>query len=279
MIITTFPVNHARAQSNAEPQKQYVPPTGTEFMRWDIPKQEPSKAFGPPTGTEFMGLDIPGRQSKIKREPEMQNVPPTGTEINRLDVPEQAPPKLASIRRGDKAFAASAVFFTLVADAEPPGLLRANAYYQFLQHNSMEAIICSALTNLFSLETTSQCLDRQSNSDHTVFVQVYISDEVRKLFEIEIFGKSEILALHIPSFNERHRLYIAFGYDGAMIPYLTVYDFEPLFRSYNDLLDSDEHKFEYVERDKADRLRAFQDKIKSAITVVVQREFDKAFPR
>lgn len=155
---------------------------------------------------------------------------------------------------------------------------RSIAFRDFLQTTKPEEVLCASFQELFGLKTdNSKCLELQHNSGRTLFVQVIIGDETRKIYEIEIRGKSELLALRIPNWTERHRFYIAFGFSGDMMPYLTVFDAEPLMKNTPNVEDTDDRFYQNVDRAKYDLIRVFQERVKSVVARQIRERFERYY--
>jgi hypothetical protein len=155
-----------------------------------------------------------------------------------------------------------------------PEIARAIAFRDFMLKSKVEEILCLAFQEMFNLAPGSHCLDSQYNSAKTVLAQVVISDDVRKIYEVEVRGKSELLALRIPNWTERHRFYVQCGYGGDMRPYLVVWDAEPLMKNTSNVDDTDDKQYQAVDRAKYDLIRSFQEKTKSMIAKHLRTRFE-----
>ena len=152
---------------------------------------------------------------------------------------------------------------------------RALQFANFLQNTRGDEIVCQAIGGLFDAHPPAGCAGQIINERKTVFYRVTLNDAARQLYEIELVGKSIELSLKDPSWVERHRFYVALGFDGQLQPHITVVDFEAMFRTTSELLPIRDDLFGYIGREHDSLLRAFQDRIKGSISTAVQTAFDK----
>jgi hypothetical protein len=153
---------------------------------------------------------------------------------------------------------------------------RALQFREFLRAANLEEVICQALGSLFGTSLPSSgCTGRVSNDKKTVLYQITATDSAGKTYEIELLGQSAELALNASKWVERHRFYVAFGFDAELVPYVTVFDFEAMVRTTPDLLPVNDSLFEYISRDNDSLLRAFLERVKGSISEATQAKFEK----
>jgi hypothetical protein len=143
---------------------------------------------------------------------------------------------------------------------------RAREFGQFLANLRVEQLICRAMAALFdATQPLNGCASWVINNKKTVAFQVTTRNSVSKIYEIELLGKSVELALKTSHWVERHRFYVAFGFDGRLEPHLTTFNFEPMLRTTSDIFPVQDALFEYIGRERDSLLRAFEDRLKYAI--------------
>jgi hypothetical protein len=105
---------------------------------------------------------------------------------------------------------------SLVDISGPSGeVVRAYTFRNFLGTISGDEMICRAIGSLFeATPPASGCARPITNERKTVSYRVTVTDTAAKVYEIEVLGKSLELALKEPHWVERHRFYVALGFDG-----------------------------------------------------------------
>jgi hypothetical protein len=135
-------------------------------------------------------------------------------------------------------------------------------------------LICQAIASQFAATPPATgCPGRIVNDKKTVTYIVTVLDSAGVTYELEVLGKSVELALGNTNWVERHRFYIAFGFDGQLEPHITVFDFEPMFRSTSDIFPIRDDLFDYIPRQHDSLLRAFQERIKSSISTTIEEAY------
>jgi hypothetical protein len=170
----------------------------------------------------------------------------------------------------------------LVTDAR---IALAKKYANFLGKMGGERIICQALRPLLSsTESPTRCTgidpaDRRlaglKDEMKSIGLQVEARDPAGQVYEIELIGRSSKLALKNTYWVERHRIFVAFGFDAALEPQVTVFNFEPMLRTTGAIEPTLDNLFEYIGREHDSLLRAFQERIKTAISAATQDSYRK----
>ena len=105
-------------------------------------------------------------------------------------------------------------------------------FRSFLRTFAAEDIICESIRSLFvDMLTTTQCSGTVTNKTHTLSYSVTPTLGTAGTYELTLQGESVDLALRNPNWVERHRFYIALGFDSEIRPSFTVVDFEPMLRT------------------------------------------------
>jgi hypothetical protein len=156
------------------------------------------------------------------------------------------------------------------------GLITALAFRDFLYGIRGEDIICRSVAAMFAVTLPADgCTEETANAAKTVAFQVIVNDGGQKIYELVLKGNSSEMALSEGTWIERHRFYVTFGFDGRLEPHLTVFDFEPMFRTTAGLYPEREKQYEYIGRDRDSALREFQEKVKSAISSALEVAFKR----
>lgn len=149
----------------------------------------------------------------------------------------------------------------------------AREFGNFLRSIRGEEQVCRAIKSLFDVTAPSnQCATWSKNTAKTVFYQVTITDRETMTYTVDLLGKSAELALKHAWWVERHRFYVAFGFDARLMPQVTVSAYEPMFRPVGnlDVNDSDvEHLYEHMGRDRESRVKELEARIKRSIYEVL----------
>ncbi len=149
---------------------------------------------------------------------------------------------------------------------EEPTYSNATAFRSFLRSNEIDEVLCTAIRSLFSdIPVTKQCAGTMINASKTLSYSVTSTHGAAGTYEITIQGDSVELALKHPDWVERHRFFVAIGFDGELRPSFTVVDFEPMLRTTKNLPLEQDILFQYISRDKDTDLAIFADRIKDAI--------------
>jgi hypothetical protein len=153
-------------------------------------------------------------------------------------------------------------------------LANAKAFQLFLGDTNGLDIICHAIGNHFVTNIPqSGCTGPIVNVKKTVVYEITTIDGALQIFELEIRGESTELALKMPQWVERHRFYVAFGFNALLRPSVTVANFEPMLKTTPGLFPVQEQLFEYIRRDRDPLLRPFQESIKGSISQALQVAF------
>jgi hypothetical protein len=206
-------------------------------MNYEYNKSEPFY-----TGPFYLGTPSSGY---------LTGYPPGGTHVKPPADPASAPPR----------------------SSEDP-LSNALLFKNFLDAVPGERLVCRAILTAYDEPSPNfACVGPMMNKRKTVSYQITINDGVSHFYEVELFGKSTELALKHDGWVERHRLYVSFGFDGQLQPYIMVSDFEAMFRTTPELSPVHDEIFEYIERKYDSLLRAFQDQFKGIIASAVSDEY------
>lgn len=149
-----------------------------------------------------------------------------------------------------------------------------------IHYNALFAdqIACTAVANEFYPEGgryiyIEDCSKRITSRDRVLSLQTIRCENDRKKCEIEVYGKSERLALGHPGWIERHRFYVTFDYDGGANLSVTVIDFEPMVRTTPEFDPVNDSLFEYINRSRDSNIRVFQDRVLQRICQSVRDQF------
>jgi hypothetical protein len=160
-----------------------------------------------------------------------------------------------------------------------PDLEYAVQFRDFLRAINGDEVICHALGSLFDAGLQpAGCDGPVFNGKKTVYYRIETIDKVAKIYEIELVGESTELALKAPRWIERHRFFVAMGFDGDMEPHVIISDYEPMFRTTPELLPINDILFEYIGRDNDSLLEAFQERMKGSISRAIEAAFTKQLP-
>jgi hypothetical protein len=170
--------------------------------------------------------------------------------------------------------------FDLDGPPAPPrtdfDLANAKAFQLFLGTANGADIICHAIGNRFVTTIPQRgCAEPIVNVKKTVVFEITTINGAQQIFELEIRGESTELALKTPQWVERHRFYVAFGFNALLHPSVTVANFEPMLKTMAGLFPVQERLFEYIKRDRDALLRPFQESIKGSISQALQVAFRK----
>jgi hypothetical protein len=156
------------------------------------------------------------------------------------------------------------------------GITTALAFRDFLYGIRGEDVICQSIAAMLAVTLGADgCAEEIANARKTVALQVIVTDGGEKIYELVVRGNSAEMALSEGTWIERHRFYVTFGFDGRLEPHLTVFDFEPMFRTTAGLYPEREKQYEYIARDRDSALREFQEKVKSAISSALEVAFKR----
>ena len=215
-----------------------------------------------PSGTRLL-------PSNSRKPPQNARVPPSGTRYG----PTAPGDPTINGRSDNPTGPAVAGPYDSLFDAT---IARASDFRKFLSANRIDDMVCRAIGSLFDTNPPANaCAGRITNTKATVAYQVTVTDAAAKIYEVELLGKSTELALSEANWVERHRFYVSFGFNSLLEPYVTVFDFEPMFRTTPNLFPVRDDLFEYIKRDRDSLLRAFQERVKSSISTTFLAEFDK----
>jgi hypothetical protein len=155
-------------------------------------------------------------------------------------------------------------------------IMNALAFRNFLNGIRGQDIICYSIAAMFAATLPADgCARETMNAAKTVAFQMTVTDGAEKIYVLQLRGKSAELALSETSWVERHRFYIAFGFDGKLDPHVTVFDFEPLFRTTSELFPERENLYEYIKTERDSALREFQERVKSSIWTALDAAYSK----
>jgi hypothetical protein len=153
-------------------------------------------------------------------------------------------------------------------------IVQATAFSDFLRTTQAERLICEAFSSLFSL-SSSECIGRRAfNQGKSVFVELYISDFSRKLYEVIVFGSSLALALGEAAWTERHRFFISLGFDAMLQPYLTVFDYEPMYKLDKNWQQEDEKNMLAIDNSRTSSIRTFQEQVKTSLFNTIRMHYE-----
>jgi hypothetical protein len=156
------------------------------------------------------------------------------------------------------------------------GITTALAFRDFLYGIPGENIICQSVAAMFAVTLGADgCAEEVANASKTVALQVIVTDGGEKIYELMVKGNSAEMVMSEASWVERHRFYVTFGFDGRLAPYITVFDFEPMFRTTAGLYPEREQQYEFIRRDRDSALREFQERIKSTISSALEVAFKR----
>jgi hypothetical protein len=157
-----------------------------------------------------------------------------------------------------------------MAATDTPEIANAKAFREFLRNANVKTIICSALRGLYNGSSDGACEGRITNIASTVSYVVTTTDSVAGTYEIELLGKSSELALKSVNWVERHRFYVAVGFNANLEPQITLVDFEPMLRTTSELFPLRSDLFEHIALEHDTEIRVLQDSVKSSISASIQ---------
>jgi hypothetical protein len=150
----------------------------------------------------------------------------------------------------------------------PDELNRARKFKELLRSLNGQKTICLAVAKLFDNQVDANACESESSTNHsnTVRFTVRSIETISGYYEIELFGKSSELVVRSPVWVERHRFFVALGFNANLEPNVVVVNFEPMFKT-TSLLDPEQKElFEYIKVDYDSPLRGLQDRIRNAIS-------------
>jgi hypothetical protein len=266
----------------AQQQQLQLPPPSRD-------KRRGSHHWSYPSGSTLNIRPLPSGASLDNPPPTNSHTPfarPTDSGLNVPASPSQSPatrvsyPATSQANRGhgNPAPRPAATGCGVSGQCGEPdtGLITAVAFRDFLYGVRGEDIICRSVSAMFAVTLGADgCTEETANAAKTVAFQVIVNDGGQKIYELVLKGNSSEMALSEGSWVERHRFYVTFGFDGRLDPHLTVFDFEPMFRTTPGLYPEREKQYEYIGRDRDSPLREFQERIKSAIASALEAAFKR----
>jgi hypothetical protein len=151
-------------------------------------------------------------------------------------------------------------------DSSATEFTRAEVFKEFLQSRKGDELICRAISSFYDDgNESSDCSSISLNRKKTIEYMVIKKDTVAGSYELDVIGKSADLALKVPDWVERHKLYVAFGFDANLSPQVLVVDFESMLRTTKDLLPEQDDKYEYISLSHESELETFQGIIRQKI--------------